>query len=314
MQRVGVLVHLLLVELRCIFLLYASILFLIRSTATSIILSLRSSNIHEWCGEPTCLASVQATVDCILRGVSYAMWSADTSYANHAVCTKFHVDNYLGHMNFIALCLLLLLTAYVVTMAFKRGVRSFCSGDYIAFTTMFVRNHTLVQILIKVGLAYMICLLLFGPLLILFIIPQDILDRTETTRGAILRLFVLECTPSYAATLLVAWHLKDSGKLPIDITHAFVEGVELRRTWVHFFTQTNWTFVEHFVSAVVKAKYGQTEDLQSLIMDPAIIDKVVEDCNPNKPPRRESVDNDSYTELIPPLSARSPGATSRHLE
>jgi len=305
MQRAGLLVHLLLVELRCIFLLYASILFLIRNTGTSIMLSLRSSNIHEWCDEPTCLASVQATVDCILRGVSYAMWSANTSYANHAVCTEFHVTNYLGYLNFIALCLLLLLTAYVVTMVFKRGVRSFCSGDYIVFTTMFIRNHTLVQILIKVGLGYMTFLFFFGPCLIWFKIPQDILDKTEATRGAILRLFLLECTPSYAATLLVAWHLKDSGEFPIEITHVFPEGVEFRRTWVHLFTQTNWKFVEHFVAAVVKAKYGQTEDLQSLITDPAIIDKVVEDCNPNKPPKNESVDNDSYTELISSLSRRS---------
>merc|ERR1712087_415046 len=110
---------------------------------------------------------------------------------------------------------------------------------------------------VQVGLAYLTCIFLFGPLVILSI-PQDVLGKAEVTRAAILRLLFLECTPSYAAALLVAWRLKDSGKFPIDITHAFPQGVEFRRTWVDFFTQTNHTFVEQFVAAVVKAKYGQS--------------------------------------------------------
>jgi len=93
--------------------------------------------------------------------------------------------------------------------------------------------------------------------------------------------FLKNDASTYLVAILTAFTLA-RGAAPIfsfDSKRFLV--TQFKRTWKDLFIQTNGSFMRKLEVALVKAKYGETEELADLMQDPSSVSEFVESCDPN---------------------------------
>ena len=93
---------------------------------------------EEWCTEESCLQSLGSLDRCIMKGITHAAFSLNSSYDDKATCTTFHGDNVLGYLNYSFLAMGGTVVLYVCIQLLVHEVPSFTSGKYMIFTTQVV--------------------------------------------------------------------------------------------------------------------------------------------------------------------------------
>lgn len=281
-RRCCILFHLFCVELRVLFALYVSVILLVKSAYDAVFLALRSSDVEEWCQVKACSKSLYTISSCVDKGLWQALLSLDRSYENAGTCVKFHGDNFMGWINYTFLVLMALFLAYTLWLLKSKEVHSFRNGKYMTFTTFFLREQRLVWWVVNYGFLFLGFLVVMGPLTIIFAIPQKLLDEVGATQFSLIKLLALKSLPAYATAFLVAWHLRDPPPHPISFTIFEKEDIEFKRSCWQLLTQTNREFMAEVASAVVRAKYGKSEELEKLLVNPEHAERVIKKCDPQK--------------------------------
>lgn len=283
MVRFGIFLHLFVVELRCLWLFYISSRIFVNRGTSTLFLYLRSTNVKQWCAAEECHASLRSLSSCISQGVSLAAWSTDRNFEKAELCIVFHGDNLLGYVNLSFVEILATIVLIICWKLVAYDVSSFTSGRYLVFTTQFLRKETLMQVMIKIAFLWMIALTLMIPFAILFQIPDNVIDKVDEDRYSLLAHMAVELAPNYATVFLVLWHLKDNSNPSVNVTYLLTSGIEFKRSWLDLFTQTNRACISNIEHAMIKAKYGDAEELSNMLIDadPRAIEQILNECSPN---------------------------------
>jgi len=212
------------------------------------------------------------------------MFSFDLNFEDEQLCTHFHGDNYIGYMHIIALVgLVLFFLSAVHSLVFRFHVTTFYTGRYIMSTLYYLRKAPLIKSIVNLLTIYFIGLLVGGPCIVAFLIPEDLLQSVGESRLHLVLKSLLGFMPSYLLAAFTLYSMRRGEEFPFDGDNETFLEMEFLRPLESLFSETNWQFTARLVNAMFKAKYGEYAALRGMLKNPSAADRMLTECSPQRP-------------------------------
>lgn len=209
------------------------------------------------------------------------MWSFNTSYENPGLCTKFLGDNILGYIHVPGLIFMAVLLLGIGHRLLASDMVAFTTGHYIAFTSALLHSP-LVKVAGKCLFAYLACLVLGAVLVPFVVITHKYVERTGETRHQIFIQWMGDMLLSWLLVPLSAYFLLSADVHVFNSRSVVFKSLEFRRSWFDLMVETNASFARKFDQALLQAHYGDTAQLENILVGSVELSEVLSKCAPAK--------------------------------